>query len=105
MARNNGLDGKEKAALLRAFAFEAHRKRPADEILRDYVNEQYALGRRREIRAVDDALTERGFAAGMVALDLIGAEAALVLAIIVDKDHRLLSAALNALADSAESDG
>jgi len=100
MARNNDLDGAGKARLLRALAFEIHRKRPGDEVLREYVDEQYALGRRREIRAADEALSERGFAAGLVALDLIGAETAVVLTAVTDaKDHRTLAAALNGLAD------
>ena len=104
MARNTGLDGADKARLLRALAFEIHRKRPGDEVLREYVDEQYALGRRREIRAADEALTERGFAAGLVALDLIGAEAAIVLAVLAEgKDHRALAAVLNNLADFVES--
>ena len=103
MARNNDLDGAAKAALLRALAFEIHRKRPGDEVLREYVDEQYALGRRREIRATDQALSERGFAAGLVALDLIGDETALVLEALVNtKDHRAVAAALTGLAEFLE---
>ena len=103
MARNTGLDGEDKARLLRALAFEIRRKRAGDEVLREHIDQQYALGRRREIRAADEALSERGFAAGLVALDLIGAEAAVVVAAIVEgKDHRVLAAALNDLADFIE---
>ena len=103
MARNNELDGAGKVRLLRALAFEIHRKRPGDEVLREYVDEQYALGRRREIRATDEALSERGFAAGLVALDLIGGETAVVLSVVTEsKDHRALATALTGLADFIE---
>ncbi len=100
MARQATIATDEQARLLRALAFQIHRKQPADEVLREHFDEQFRLGRRRECRAASEALDESGFAAALQALGMIGDEGSLLLAAIVEsKDHRLLADALNRLAD------
>lgn len=60
-------------------------------------------GRRREYRPVNDALTNDGFVGGLKAMEMIGEETAAILpAVIEAKDHRLLAAVLNALAEHLE---
>lgn len=99
MARNE-THAAEKARLLRALAFEIHRKLPAHEALQGYFDQQFQLGRRREVRGANDILADQGFAAALRALDMMSDDAALLLeAIVVSKDHRLLASALNTLAD------
>lgn len=103
MARNDTLDAAEKARLLRALAFQIHRKQPPDEVLQEYFDDQFRLGRRREFRAANDVLADHGFAAALRNLEMISDDAAVLMAAIVDsRDHRLLSAALNSLADHLE---
>lgn len=109
MARNNKndksdiLDADERIELLRAFAFQVHRKRPLDEVLAEHIEHQLQLGRRREYRAANDLLESEGVAPTLKLLGLVGDEAAIVLSAVLDaKDHRLLSAALNGLAEFQE---
>ncbi|WP_142850076.1 hypothetical protein [Telmatospirillum sp. J64-1] len=103
MARSQSLSGGDKARLLRAFAFHIHRKEPAEDVLRTHIEEQLRAGRRREYLPVEAALNESGFAAALKAMTVIGEETAVILAAVVDaKDHRLLAACLNDLADFVE---
>lgn len=104
MARNDvHTAAADKARLLRALAFQIHRKQLPDEVLQAYFDEQFQLGRRREFRSANDALRDQGFAAALHSLGMMGDDAALLLAAIVEsKDHRLLAAVLNTLADHAE---
>lgn len=106
MAKNDVLDAGEKVRLLRALAFQIHRKRAADEVLDEYLIEQFQKGRRREYRPAADALAASGFVAALQSLTLVGAEAAILLtAILGSSDHRLMAAALTSLADWQETSG
>ncbi|HLN22621.1 MAG TPA: hypothetical protein VK558_01405 [Patescibacteria group bacterium] len=100
MAKKKSPVSEGKAGLLRALAFQVHRKRALNEVLAEHIEQQLQLGRHREFRAINDALAEDGVIAALKALDLLGAEAAVVLAVVVEaKDHRLLSNALSGLAE------
>ena len=106
MARQDTLDLEDKVRLLRALAFQIHRKRPADEVLAELLEHESKGGRRRAFRAGTDTLSESGFIEAMKALGLVGDEAALVLDVVhTSNDHRLLSSALGKLADYAEAGG
>lgn len=103
MARNDTHAAADKARLLRALAFQVHRKQPPAEALQAHFDEQFQLGRRREFRGANDALKDHGFAAALNSLEMVSDDGALLLAAIVEsKDHRLLASALNMLADHVE---
>lgn len=103
MAKNDTLDLDEKVRLLRALAFQIHRKRPGDEVLGEILGQESRGGRSRIFRPANDALTEHGFVAAMKVLGMVGDEAAILLDLVVDNnDHRLLSNALGKLADFIE---
>ena len=92
-----------KARFLRALAFEIHRKRPAAEAMVDCIEREGQRGRHRTLRPASAALASEGVVAALKVADLLGDEAAVVLAAVVaGGDHRLLSAALNNLADYHE---
>jgi|GEM_PF-756836 len=102
MAKNDGLlDKAEKVKLLRAFAFQVHRKRGLDEVVLEHAEQELQRGRRREYRPVAEAINADGPAAGMRALDLVDDQAAAILKVLAEqgKDHRLLSDILERLAD------
>src|SRR6516165_4247994 len=100
MSRNDRQAAEEKGRLLRALAFQIHRKRPADEVLREHIDQKMQNGQRREFRPAEEALVNDGFLAALRVLDVIGGEAAAVLAVVMEaKDHRLLAGALGRLAD------
>lgn len=102
MAKQDGLlDKDEKVKLLRAFAFQVHRKRPLDEVVMEHVEQELQRGRRREYRPVAEAINADGPAAAMKALSLVDDQAAAILTVITEqaKDHRLLSDILEKLAD------
>lgn len=104
MARQDTIDTEDKVRLLRSLAFHIHRKRPADEVLGELLDDESKGGRRRAFRAGVDALAADGFVPALTALDLFGDEARVVLEVVADSgDHRLLSAALGKLADLLES--
>lgn len=103
MAKANHHGNEERSRLLRALAFHIHRKRSADEVLREHIDQKMANGQRREYREADETLTNDGFVATLRVLGLIGGEAAAVLAAVIEaKDHRLLADALGRLADLDE---
>lgn len=103
MARHGSLDTEEKVRLLRALAFQVHRKRAADEVLAEHIDDQFAMGRKREYRPAADAMNADGFVAALQALEILGDEAAVLMrAIHESKDHRLMASALNGLADFLE---
>lgn len=103
MARNDLFDSGEKARLLRALAFQIHRKRSPDDVLLEHIEEQLRNGRRREYRPAGETLAAEGFLAALQVLELVGGEAAAVLAAVIEaKDHRLLAGALGNLADHLE---
>jgi len=103
MARSDGPDPQDKVRLLRALAFRIHRKRPPEEALGELLGEESRGGRHRQYKAALDALADLGVLASMQTLGILGAEAAAVLAAILDSnDHRLMSAALGRLADYIE---
>lgn len=103
MAKSDILATDAKVRLLRSLAFHIHRKVPAEEAMREFVDEQLKQGRRKEYRPAADALGAEGFLAAVRTLALLGDEALALLAVVVEaKDHRLLAAALNALADHLE---
>lgn len=103
MARPNITSNTDKAKLLRALAFEIHRKRPADEAMNAYLDDQMRSGKHREFRAAQDALNESGFAAALHALNLISDDGAVILKCLIEGgDHRLQSNALTALAEFLE---
>ena len=106
MARHDTLDTEDKVRVLRALAFHIHRKRPADEVLNEILDQESKGGRRRAFRPAADALAESGFLEAVKVLGLLGDEAAQILEVIVEThDHRLLSSALGKLADHAEAQG
>jgi len=99
VARLNLSSNADKAKLLRALAFEIHRKQAPDDVMRDYLDNQMRSGNRREFRAAQDALNDAGFAASLRALDIISEDAAVILnCVVLDGDHRLQSSTLTALA-------
>jgi len=103
MARTDSLDREEKARLLRGLAFRVHRKQPCPQALDDLLGEESRGGRHRLFRDGIDRLADEGVLSALQTLDLLGAEAAAVLAAVIDtNDHRLLSAALGRLADYVE---
>ncbi len=105
MARNDVFDPAEKARLLRALAFRVHRKTPCVEALADLLGEESRGGRHRLFKPALDLLDESGPLPALQALDIVGDEAAAVLAAVIDaNDHRLLSAALGRLADFNDRD-
>ncbi|HVI50220.1 MAG TPA: hypothetical protein VM661_03315 [Candidatus Sulfotelmatobacter sp.] len=102
MAKHDGLlDQAEKVKLLKAFAFQVHRKRSLEDVVMEHVELELQRGRRREYRPVAEAINAEGPAAAMRAMDLVGDEAAAILKVIAEegKDHRLLSDILERLAD------
>lgn len=100
MARNGH---EEKIRLLRSLAFRIHRKEPADEALRDCFEAEGRGGRHRQWRQAGQVLESDGFVPALLAAELIGAEAAIVMAVLEKaKDHRLLSDAITSLADHWE---
>lgn len=106
MARNPVIPADEKIGLLRQMAFQVHRKRDAEEVFQAYLDEQFQKGRRREFRAAGDAMGETGLAAALQALEILGEEGAVLLDVLLgSKDHRLIAAGLNALADYLERSG
>jgi hypothetical protein len=99
VARLNLSSNTDKAKLLRALAFEIHRKQAPDDVMRDYLDDQMRNGNRREFRAAQDALIAGGFAASLRALDIISDDGAVILNCVVSGgDHRLQSSTLTALA-------
>jgi HEAT repeat protein len=104
MARQDTIDDDDKVRLLRALAFQIHRKRPAEEALLELLEHESKGGRRRAFRAGIDALAAEGFTAAMAELGMFGEDALVLLAVLVDSgDHRLLSGALGKIADLLES--
>lgn len=105
MAKNDTLDSEDKVRLLRALAFQIHRKRPGDEVLGEMLGQESRGGRSRVFRPASETLTERGFVAAMQVLGMVGDEAAILLDVVVESnDHRLLSNALGKLADFVEAE-
>lgn len=103
MARQDTIDDEDKVRLLRALAFQIHRKRPADEALGELLEQESKGGRRRAFRAGVDALAAEGFAAAMAALGLFSDDALVLLGVLADSgDHRLLSSGLGKIADLIE---
>lgn len=103
MAKNESMDVEDKVRLLRALAFHTHRKRPVTDALLELVEQELRGNRRRIFRPAAERLAEGEPLAALQALDMVGKEAACVLGPVIDSgDHRLLSNALNRLADLAE---
>lgn len=103
MARPSLSSNADKARLLRSLAFEIHRKQPANDVLREHIDDQLRLGKRKEYRPAQDALNDEGFAAALRALDVVSDDAAVLLGCLVEGgDHRLQSAALTKLAEFLE---
>lgn len=106
MARGDSLDTEDKVRLLRSLAFHVHRKRPMDEALMELVEQELRGTRRRVYRAAAECMAQGDTLGALQAIDVVGDEAACVLGPMIDDgDHRLLSAALNRLADWAEQQG
>ncbi len=104
MARHDTIDDEDKVRVLRALAFQIHRKRPAEEALAELLEHESKGGRRRAFRAGTDALAADGFTAAMDALGLFNDDALVLLGVLAESgDHRLLSSALAKLADLLES--
>lgn len=90
----------EKVRLLRALAFHIHKKEAPEDALTACFEAEGRGGRHRQWRQAGAVLESEGFTAALLAGELIGPEAAAVLAVVADaRDHRLLSGALTALAD------
>ncbi|ARJ65523.1 hypothetical protein WV31_07580 [Magnetospirillum sp. ME-1] len=103
MARQDTIDNEDKVRLLRALAFQIHRKVPADEALGELLEHESKGGRRRAFRAGVDALAADGFTAAMAALGLFSDDAMVLLGVLADSgDHRLLSSGLGKIADLIE---
>jgi len=102
MAKQDGLlDPTEKAKLLKAFAFQVHRKRTLDEVVLEHVDLEMQRGRRREYRPVAEALNAEGPAAAMRVMELVSDDAAAILKVLAEqcKDHRMMSDILDRLSD------
>lgn len=103
MARNDTLESEDKVRLLRALAHHVHRKRALGEVLMELVEQELRGARRRLYRSAAELLAEDRVLEALQSLDLVGAEAAPLLGLIIDNgDHRLLSSALSQLADFTE---
>jgi hypothetical protein len=101
VARANS--NEDKVRLLHSVAFLIHRKRPAVEALAECFESEGKGGRHRQFRQAVTVLEAEGFVPALAAAELIGAEAAAILATVdAAGDHRLLAAALNAVADYLE---
>jgi hypothetical protein len=106
MARNDSLDTEDKARLLRAVAFHVHRKQPIAEVLMEQVEQELRGSRRRVYRAAAEALAEGDSLKALTAIGAVGDEAACILGPMIEHgDHRMLSSALNNLADWVEANG
>ncbi|OAN44023.1 hypothetical protein A6A04_09075 [Paramagnetospirillum marisnigri] len=106
MAKGSDLDTADKVRVLKALAFQIHRKRPAEEALAEVLDQESKGGRNRAFRPAKEALESQGVLASMQAIELLGDEAAAVLGTVIDaRDHRLLSSALSALAEFLEGAG
>lgn len=93
----------DKIRLLRSLAFKIHRKEPAAEALNDCFEAEGKGGKHRQWRQAGAVLAEEGFVPALLAGELIGAEAAVVMTVLeMAKDHRLLSDAVSGLADYLE---
>ena len=104
MSRANSSD--DKVRFLRAIAFLIHRKRPAAEALTECFENEGRGGRHRQWRQAVAVLEAEGFVPSLLSAELIGEEAAAILAEVESaNDHRLLSASLTALADYQERAG
>jgi hypothetical protein len=97
-------DGTEdKLRLLRALAFHIHKKLPPVEALATCFEAEGRGGKHRQWRRGAQVLDTEGFVPALATVDLVGPEAAAVLAVIeAGGDHRLMSAAIAALADLME---
>ncbi len=103
MAKSSDLDTDDKIRVLKALAFQIHRKHPALEALSEVLDQESKGGRNRAFRPAKDALENEGFLAALQAIGLIGDEAAVVMAAVIEAhDHRLLSNALTRLVDFLE---
>ena len=90
----------DKARFLKALAFEVRRKRPPEEALTECIDQEGRGGRHRAFRQAAAALADEGFVAALLAAEMIGEEAAVVLNCVVEgNDHRLLAGALTGLAE------
>lgn len=106
MAKNDSLDTEDKVRLLRAVAFHVHRKQPIADVLMEQVEQELRGSRRRVYRAAAEALADGDTLRALTAIGAVGEEAACILGPVIDQgDHRLLSSALNNLADWAEQNG
>jgi len=93
----------DKARFLKALAFEIRRKRPAEEALTECIEQEGRGGRHKAFRQAATVLAEQGFVPALLAADLIGEEAAVVLeSLITESDHRLLAGAIAGLAEFHE---
>ncbi len=106
MAKGTDLDTADKVRVLKALAFQIHRKRPAEEAMAEVLDQESKGGRNRAFRPAKEALESQGVLAAMLVIGLLGDEAGAVLGAVLDAhDHRLLSNALGALAEFVESAG
>jgi hypothetical protein len=95
----------DKARFLRALAFEIKRKRPPAEALAECIEKEGRGGRHRVFRKVGVALESDGFVAALRAAEMLGDEAATILAAVVaEDDHRLLATVIGGLADRYDAD-
>lgn len=103
MARNKLNDAAEKAKVLRALAHQVHRKQPLEDVLMEYIEDNLRHNRNREFRPAEQALREDGPVAALRALELIGEETSRVFGCVIEAgDHRVLSKALDSLAEYQE---
>ena len=90
----------DQVRILKALAFHIHKKMPAQDALNTCFEEEGRGGRHRQWRQPVTVLQEQGFVPALLAAELVGPEAACVLAVVERAgDHRLLAAALTALAE------
>ena len=97
MGRN---ESKERVVLLKELAFHIHKKQSPADALTQCFEAEGKNGRHRKWRQPAAILETDGFVPALVAAELVGTEAAAVLAVVENSgDHRLLSNALAALAE------
>lgn len=97
------MDSEEGIRMLRALAFHIHKKLGPADALERCIEDEGRGGRHRRWRQTAAVLETEGFVPALLAAELVTPETAAVLAVVESGgDHRLMSAALTAIADCRE---
>ena len=97
------IEREQKAKILKALAFYIHKKEPAVQALTQCFEAEGRGGKHRQWKPAQAVLETDGFVPALLTGELIGQEAAQILSVVeAAGDHRLLSAAINALVEYHE---